>query len=215
VQYAQAIVAALIAIFLRYLLAPFLGAYNPYHTVWLAVVFSAWFCGLWPSIIATVVGALGVWYSLLGPSHAFMRDQTEVFGMVGFLFLASCIIALGESSRRAFFDRSALAAIVDSSDDAIISTNLDGAMTSWNRGAERLFGLTAQEAVGLPITIIIPPDLQQQEARILECMRVPFVAFRETRCRCQFQEGIAWGSGRAKRFRLYFPPFVSGSDSAC
>ena len=170
VQYAQAIVAALIAIFLRYLLAPFLGAYNPYHTVWLAVVFSAWFCGLWPAIIATIVGALGVWYSLLSPSHAFMRDQTEVFGMVGFLFLASCIIALGESSRRAFFDRSALAAIVDSSDDAIISTNLDGAMTSWNRGAERLFGLTPQEAVGLPITIIIPPDLQQQEARILECM---------------------------------------------
>ena len=170
VQYAQAILAAVIAIFLRYLLAPFLGTYNPYHTVWLAVVFSAWFCGLWPAIIATIVGALGVWYSLLSPSHAFMRDQTEVFGMVGFLFLASCIIALGESSRRAFFDRSALAAIVDSSDDAIISTNLDGAMTSWNRGAERLFGLTPQEAVGLPITIIIPPDLQQQEARILECM---------------------------------------------
>jgi diguanylate cyclase (GGDEF)-like protein/PAS domain S-box-containing protein len=172
VRYAQAIFAALIAVFLRYLLAPFLGQYNPYHTVWLAVVFSAWFCGLWPSIIATVLGALGVWYWFLPPFHSFViNDQTEAFGMLGFLVLAACIIALGESSRQAFFDRSALAAIVDSSGDAIISKDLGGVITSWNRGAQRLFGWTAEEAVGLPITIIVPSELQQEEAEILKHMR--------------------------------------------
>lgn len=60
-----------------------------------------------------------------------------------------------------------LGAIVDSSDDAIVSKNLNGIVTSWNRGAERLFGYTAQEVVGKSITIIIPPDRLGEEPEIL------------------------------------------------
>ena len=60
-----------------------------------------------------------------------------------------------------------LAAIVDSSDDAIISKNLDGVMTSWNKGAERLFGYTAEEAIGQHITLIIPLDRRDEEKDIL------------------------------------------------
>ena len=55
-----------------------------------------------------------------------------------------------------------LASIVQSSDDAIVSKNLDGIITSWNKGAERVFGYTAEEAVGQPITIIIPQDRQDE-----------------------------------------------------
>ena len=60
-----------------------------------------------------------------------------------------------------------LAAIVDSSDDAIISKTLQGVITSWNSGAERLFGYTAKEAVGQSITMIIPLDRRDEETRIL------------------------------------------------
>src|SRR5579863_2680541 len=66
---------------------------------------------------------------------------------------------------------SRLATIVESSDDAIISKDLNGVITSWNAGAERIFGYTEAEAVGQPITIIIPPKLLGDEARILQRLR--------------------------------------------
>jgi PAS domain S-box-containing protein len=59
-------------------------------------------------------------------------------------------------------------AIIESSDDAILSKNLNGLILSWNRGAERLFGFTSEEAVGRPVTIIIPVDRLDEEPSILE-----------------------------------------------
>lgn len=64
--------------------------------------------------------------------------------------------------------RERLAAIVESSDDAMISMTLEGAITTWNRGAERFFGYTAKEAIGRNITFIVPPDRLNEEATILE-----------------------------------------------
>jgi PAS domain S-box-containing protein len=64
-----------------------------------------------------------------------------------------------------------LASIVQSSDDAIVSKSLDGIITSWNKGAERVFGYTAEEATGQPITIVIPQDRQEEERTILTRIR--------------------------------------------
>src|SRR5262249_23784243 len=67
--------------------------------------------------------------------------------------------------------QSYLSAIVESADDAIITKTLDGVVTSWNPGAERLFGYSAQEVVGKPVTILIPTDQHIEEAGILEKLR--------------------------------------------
>ncbi|WEX75443.1 PAS domain S-box protein [Sinorhizobium numidicum] len=64
-----------------------------------------------------------------------------------------------------------LAAIVESSDDAIVSKDLNGIITSWNQGAERLFGYMADEVLGRPITILMPPAYENEEPRILERIR--------------------------------------------
>ena len=57
--------------------------------------------------------------------------------------------------------------IIDSTSDAIISHTLDGIITSWNEGAERMFGFTAEEAIGRPIQMLFPPDLVNEETTIL------------------------------------------------
>jgi PAS domain S-box-containing protein len=63
------------------------------------------------------------------------------------------------------------ASIVESSDDSIITKNLDGIITSWNKSAERLFGYTAEEVIGKPVTILIPLERHDEEPKILERIR--------------------------------------------
>ncbi len=68
-------------------------------------------------------------------------------------------------------DRFLLASIVESSDDAIIAKTLDGVVLSWNAAAEKMLGYTAQEIIGRPVAILFPPDLLEEEARILRQLR--------------------------------------------
>jgi signal transduction histidine kinase len=106
-RYTLAILAAVIALVLRRLLTPLMGEHNPYHTIWAAVVFSAWYCGLGPSIVTTLLGVSGVWYWFLRSSSAseFQDPKALVAGIVGFLFFSGLIIALGEASRRSIAKR--------------------------------------------------------------------------------------------------------------
>lgn len=103
-RYLLAVVAAFAALLLRFVLQPLLGSSNPYHTVWMGVVFCAWFCGLGPSLLATAIMVAGVWYWFLPPYRSFaVASGGEVFGIAGFLLFAAIIIAIGERARRTRF----------------------------------------------------------------------------------------------------------------
>ena len=75
------------------------------------------------------------------------------------------------ADRELWESRTRLAAIVDSSDDAIIGKTLDGIVTDWNRGAERMYGYAAEEIIGKPLITIVPPERHEEVTRILQTVR--------------------------------------------
>jgi PAS domain S-box-containing protein len=101
----------------------------------------------------------------------FMAHPVPLFDEMG--TLAGAVNTLVDLSDRQAFERAThrLAAIVESADDAIVAKNLDGVITDWNPGAERMFGYQAHEATGKPITIIIPNDRLSEETEILARIR--------------------------------------------
>ncbi len=192
-QFALALGAIAVAIMARRLLTPWLGGAFPLATMFTAVAFVVWRAG-WAPALGT---ALGGWVAAglvfrggFGYFGGFTINEAVAF--VVYLLAIVPIVVLGEAMRRAQHDletrqaelsttnlalasrveaQSLLAAIVASSEDAIISKTLDGTITSWNRGAERLFGWTPDEAIGRSIQVIVPPDLHDQEHDILDRVR--------------------------------------------
>jgi PAS domain S-box-containing protein len=99
------------------------------------------------------------------PYPELLRDVSgEIVGAVNMLVDIT-------DRKRAEEVRSRLAAIVESSDDAIITKNFDGIITSWNKGAERIFGYSTEEIVGRPITTLTTPESSDDPLRILERIR--------------------------------------------
>jgi PAS domain S-box-containing protein len=102
------------------------------------------------------------------PSENLLFLQSFV-GVTGLMSIAVAIEV--QERRRLSEDQARLAAIIDSSDDAIASKTLDGIVTSWNGAAERMFGYTAAEAIGQHITFIIPPERRAEEEDVLARIR--------------------------------------------
>jgi two-component system, chemotaxis family, CheB/CheR fusion protein len=106
-----------------------------------------------------------------GSRVPFLPFPTPLFDASGTLVGAVNMLMELTDRKRAESYEQRLSAIIESSDDAIVSKNLNGIITSWNRGAERLFGYAADEVVGQSITILIPPERLDEETMVIDRIR--------------------------------------------
>lgn len=130
----------------------------------------AYFGGRRPGLLTALAGLGAGWYVISPPGYGLSRSDIlpfmVLFGAAGVL-VAECVVRLREAEIVA----RGLALIVESSDDAILSKSLDGTILTWNAGAERLYGYSAAEVIGRPVSMLAPPDRVNEVATILMHLR--------------------------------------------
>lgn len=189
--YSGAALCTALSLAFRWLLDPLLGTRNPYTFIFLAVLVSARYFGIGPSILSALVGGAASTYLFAPKPDGF---PAELLSVVFLFFLLICGVAIwlmelqrrdrriAEENARLAIERLAelqreegvsarLRAIVESTEDAIVSKDLDGIIRSWNRSAEAMFGYTSQEIVGRNVSLLLPPDRIKEEFDIVERIR--------------------------------------------
>ena len=191
--YALATTALVLAVLIRWLLDPLLGNALPLVTLFAAVAVTVWAGGYLPAGAVALIGYLACSYLFIPPrgSLAF-GSLPNLVEMIAYLFTCGVIIGIAEAMRTAkvranhrrdthrrdaqekaeeLVDARQLASIVESSGDAIIGKSLEGTIQNWNDAAERVFGYTAEEAVGRNISLVIPPDRVAEEDHIIATLK--------------------------------------------
>jgi PAS domain S-box-containing protein len=170
--YGFAVIAAWVALSL-WAISPLMHD-APFSLFVAAVVFTARFAGFGPALLCTGVSALFLDYFVFSPHFAFSTSAADLQRLMVFLGISIVVGSLArqrtQAERKAEQTLQQMAAIVESSEDAIFSTRPDGTITSWNRGAEALYQYSADEAVGQYVTLIAPPErigeVEQNRARL-------------------------------------------------
>jgi PAS domain S-box-containing protein len=170
-RYAFAILTVAVATGIRLLLDPALGSQFLFATLFIAVLASAGFGGLGPGLLSTLLGALtAVRFTLPPEGGLTVHGPGSWLALFLYIVVSIPIAGLGDALRRArgeaeeMAERAArtevaqrlLASIVEGSRDAIYGQSLQGTITSWNAGAEHLYGYSAGEAIGQPDSMLSP-----------------------------------------------------------
>ena len=189
-RYLTGIALAVGSVLLRLGLNPFLGKRFPYTTLVIGVLAAAPLAGEGPAALVAVAAGVPLFYLIGDP------DPWRFFGAMLISGLIIWVVAQLRKANRKASDSAGLAdvrleqlrietierareeqlssqlrAVVESSGDAIISKDLNGVIQSWNYGAEQIFGYTAAEVRGKPVSLLIPADREHEEADILERIR--------------------------------------------
>ena len=168
-RYAAAVGIVAVAIAIPMVFMPSLGPRFPFLTLFPAVILAALFGGRGPGVLATALSCLATDYFWIEPVGALGATDPMIWASAS-IFVANGI-GLSFITGRMYQSREGLAgkmaSLVNSSDDAIIGKTLEGNISNWNPGAERLFGYTAAEAIGQPLLMLIPPEHASQESQLL------------------------------------------------
>lgn len=179
IQYLIAGAGTLLVTLVRLPFEPWLHGQAPFTFYYPVVVAVAWALRLGPTLLAVSLSTLFGWLLVMSPANdrpisALLFLLSTVLLVVLARFAASTrrtVVHALDESERSHVERTRLAAIVASSDDAIVSKDLNGIVLSWNSSAERVFGYRADEIVGQSITRLIPNARRFEEDHILMRLR--------------------------------------------
>jgi len=163
-RYTAALAATGLALFIWFLWP--VMRQDPFVIFITAVIVSARFFSFGPALLCTAASGLAIDYFALEPRFSFSLSVND-YGRLS-VFIAVSVLAAGLARQRSRAQTRAeqiqrqMAAMVESSDDAILTGDLKGIITSWNRGAERLYGYSAAEAIGMPVDVLGPPERPEE-----------------------------------------------------
>lgn len=172
-RYLLAVAATALFVLVRWALDPILGNAVPYITIFPAIVFCAWYFGTGPSILSLILGLIATHYFFLAPRYSLaISGPGEVVQISVFLVIAAFMVMIGDRNRRTVVKLDAMnvtlearvrertaelqrqaaqlagrSQLLDMANDAVFATQ-DEKIAYWNRGAERLYGWTSNEAIG-------------------------------------------------------------------
>src|SRR4029450_13201017 len=158
---------------------------NPFTTYYPAVVVATLLGGFWLGTLTSLLSALVAWWMFMPPACGAGLDESQITAVVIFILVCLLLVAVVtalkaavdlllveiEQRRKAHLAVGQLGSLVESSEDAIITKDLNGIITSWNKGGERIFGYTADEMIGKPVRLLIPADRPDEEPSILQRLR--------------------------------------------
>jgi PAS domain S-box-containing protein len=182
--YGTAIGAVLIATLIRWALGAYVHDRIPFTTYYPAIVIATLLGGFWLGSVASVLSAFLAWRLFMPPTFGFSLDGAQTTSLLAFLLV--CVLLVGavatltsavdllveiDSRHKTQLGLQQLATVAETSEDAIITKDMNGIITSWNKAAERIFGYSADEVIGKPVSVLIPPDRPDEEPTILERLR--------------------------------------------
>jgi len=165
--YTLAAVSVTIALLLTLLITPLRQQFK--FLLFFLAVFASATGGVWPGVFATLLSVAMVDYFLIQPLRSFaISDPGALVPLLLFCGVGFVITWITHGLQRSEETIRAAAAVIESSADSIMLESLDSTIRSWNKAAERTYGYKAKEAIGRPVSLIIPPEHREEQQRLLE-----------------------------------------------
>jgi PAS domain S-box-containing protein len=185
IVYGVALGAILVATFIRWAMGGFVHDRIPFTTYYPAIVVATLLGGFWLGMLASILSATIAWGMFMSPTFGLALDAAQLTSLITFILvcflLVGTVTALNSAIDRLLVEidhrqktqlaLGQLRAVAETSEDAIVTKDLNGIITSWNKGAERIFGYDADEVIGKPVSLLIPADRPDEEPSILGRIR--------------------------------------------